>query len=174
MKLPTPWPKPEGYEPPRANDRILIWGAASSVGQLIIQVLKYYGYKHIVGTASPAHHAYLKKLGAAEVYDYRSPTVVDDLLKSAQGGKEAPAFPLIVDCIGSQERTLPPISKIAQSGSTVAVMLPVILKHASNDTAPEYSMDASTSVAWATGVKVSGVRTHFYWKVSFVSATDSN
>ncbi|KAK5631792.1 hypothetical protein RRF57_007506 [Xylaria bambusicola] len=163
LKLPTPWPKPPGYSPPRANDRILIWGAASSVGQLIIQVLRYYGYKHIVGTASPVHHAYLKGIGATEVYDYKSPTVVDDLLRSAQGG-ESPAFPLIVDCIGSQERTLTSLSKVAQSGSTVAVMLPVILKHAGDDTTPEYSMDAGTSVAWATGVHVSGVRTHFYWK----------
>ncbi|KAI1363694.1 GroES-like protein [Xylaria arbuscula] len=163
LKLPTPWHKPSGYQPPRVNDPILIWGAASSVGQLIIQVLKFYGYKHIVGTASPTHHAYLKKLGATKVYDYRSPTVVDDLLKSVEGGA-APAFPLVVDCIGSQERTLTPLSKIAQSGTMVAVMLPVILKHASDELAPEYTMDAGTSVAWAAGVNVSGVRTHFYWK----------
>ncbi|KAI1304381.1 GroES-like protein [Xylaria venustula] len=163
LELPTPWPKPSDYQPPRANERILIWGAASSVGQLIIQVLKYYGYKHIVGTASPNHHAYIRELGATDVYDYKSPTVVEDLLRSAQGGS-GPAFPLIVDCIGSQERTLTPLSQIAQSGSIVAVMLPVILKHASDDTAPEYSMTAGDSVAWATGVTVAGVRTHFYWK----------
>ncbi|KAI3343605.1 GroES-like protein [Ustulina deusta] len=163
LKLPTPWPKPSDYQPPRGDERILIWGAASSVGQLITQVLKYYGYEHIVGTASPNHHAYIRGLGASEVYDYRSPTVVDDLLKGAQED-EAPVFPLIVDCIGSQARTLTPISKIAQSGSTVAVMLPVIVKHAGNETVPEYSMDAGHSVAWATGVNVSGVRTHFYWR----------
>ncbi|TGJ79764.1 hypothetical protein E0Z10_g9007 [Xylaria hypoxylon] len=163
LKLPTPWPKPADYEPPRANERILVWGAASSVGQLTIQVLKYYGYKHIIGTASSNHHAYIKKIGASEVYDYRSPSIVDDLLRSAQRS-EAPVFPLIIDCIGSQERTLAPISKVAQNGSTVAVMLPVIVKHASDETVPEYSMDAGDSVAWATGVNVTGVRTHFYWK----------
>ncbi|RWA14225.1 hypothetical protein EKO27_g868 [Xylaria grammica] len=163
LKLPTPWPKPANYQPPQANERILVWGAASSVGQFIIQVLKYYGYKNIIGTASPVHHAHVKKLGASELYDYRSPSVVEDLLRSAQGS-EAPVFPLIVDCIGSQERTLGPITRIAQSGSTVAVMLPVIVKHASNEAAPEYSMDASESAAWATGVNVLGVRTHFYAK----------
>ncbi|KAI3336867.1 GroES-like protein [Xylariaceae sp. AK1471] len=163
LKLPTPWPKPADYQPPRANERILIWGAASSVGQLTIQVLKYYGYNHIVATASSKHHPYIKKLGASEVYDYRSPTVVDDLLRNAQGD-DALAFPLIVDCIGSQAGTLTPISKVAQSGSTVAVMLPVIVEHASSETAPQYSMDAGRSVEWAAGVNVSGVRTHFYWK----------
>jgi len=166
LKLPTPWPKPADYQPPRANDRILIWSAASSVGQLTIQVLKYYGYRNIIATASPVHHAHIKEIGASEVYDYRSPTIVEDLLRSAQGS-DAPAFPLIVDCIGSQTGTLTAISKIAQSGSIVAVMLPVILKHSSNDTDPEYSMDAEASMTWAAGVKVVGVRTHFYWKVSW-------
>ncbi|KAI8626918.1 GroES-like protein [Xylariaceae sp. FL1651] len=164
LKLPTPWPKPADYQPPRANDRILIWGAASSVGQLTIQVLKYYGYNHIVATASSKHHEYLKHLGASEVYDYRSPTVTEDLLSYAQEGS-TPAYPLIVDCIGSQTGSLKPISKVAQSGSTVAVMLPVIVEHASKDTAPQYSMDAGTSVAWGAGVTVSGVRTFFYWRM---------
>jgi NADPH:quinone reductase-like Zn-dependent oxidoreductase len=165
LKLPTPWPKPAGYQPPRADERILVWGAASSVGQLTIQVLRYYGYRHIVATASSKHHAYIKGLGASEVYDYRSPTVVEDVLKSAQGDSK-PAFPLIVDCIGSQAGTLAAISKVAQRGSTVAVMLPVIVEHATSNDTPQYSMDAGTSVAWAEGVNVSGVRTHFYWKVS--------
>ncbi|KAI2601958.1 GroES-like protein [Hypoxylon sp. NC1633] len=163
LGLPTPWPKPEGYVPPRANERILLWGAASSVGQLTIQVLKFYGYHNLIATASPRHHEFLKKLGAKECFDYRSPTVVDDLLKTQQQG-EGPAFPMIVDCIGSQAGSVEPVSKIARSGTTVAVMLPVILKHASEEEVPEYSMDASTSAEWAEGVDVRGVRTFFYWK----------
>ncbi|KAI1811185.1 GroES-like protein [Poronia punctata] len=155
LKLPTPWPKPADYQPPRADEPILIWGAASSVGQLTIEVLKYYGYKHIVATASSAHHAHIEALGATEVYDYRNPTVVDDLLG------DHGTFPLIVDCIGHQQGTLTPISKIAQSGSVVAVMLPVILRSGAE---PEYSMDATSAVDWAEGVEVSGVRTFFYWK----------
>ncbi|KAF3059334.1 hypothetical protein GL218_05024 [Daldinia childiae] len=109
LGLPTPWPKPKGYIPPRADDPILIWGAASSKG-------------------------------------------------------DAPAFPLIVDCIGSQDGSVGPISKIAQSGTTVAIMLPVIVKHATETDVPEYSMDASTSAQWADGVNVRGVRTFFYWR----------
>ncbi|KAI1439526.1 GroES-like protein [Annulohypoxylon stygium] len=163
LELPTPWPKPEGYVPPRADDNILIWGASSSVGQLTIAVLKFYGYRHIIATASPRHHEYLKSAGAEEVFDYRSPTVVDDLLKTYQQGT-APAFPLIVDCIGSQTGSIGAVSKIAQNGTTVAIMLPVIVKHATEEEAPEYSMDASTSARWAEGVNVRGVRTHFYWK----------
>ncbi|KAI2465555.1 GroES-like protein [Annulohypoxylon bovei var. microspora] len=163
LGLPTPWPKPEGYVPPRADERILIWGASSSVGQLTIAVLKFYGYRHLIATASPQHHKYLKSKGAEEVFDYRSPTIVDDLLATHQP-RDAPAFPLIVDCIGSQAGSIDALSKIARSGTTVAIMLPVILKHATEADAPEYSMDASTSAPWAQGVDVRGVRTHFYWK----------
>ncbi|KAI1375782.1 GroES-like protein [Hypoxylon crocopeplum] len=163
LGLPTPWPKPDGYVPPRANDRILIWGAASSVGQLTIQVLKFYGYRHLIATASPRHHEFLKQLGAEECFDYRSPAVVGDLPKAYQQSN-GPAFPMIVDCIGSQAGSVGPISKIAQSGTTVAIMLPVIVKHATEEDAPEYSMDASTSAQWAKGVNVRGVRTFFYWR----------
>ncbi|KAI1198993.1 GroES-like protein [Nemania serpens] len=164
LKLPTPWPKPPDYAPPRAGERVLVWGAASSVGQLTIQVLAYYGYRRVVATASARHHAHVKGLGASEVYDYRSASVVEDLLGGGGGGGEGPAFPLIIDCIGSRDGSLTPISKLAQAGSTVAVMLPVIVRHAAKDAAPEYSMDAGASAAWAPGVAVSGVRTHFYYK----------
>ncbi|KAI1085520.1 GroES-like protein [Whalleya microplaca] len=163
LGLPTPWPKPKDYVPPRRDDRILIWGAASSVGQTTIQVLKFYGYRQLITTASPVNHEALKGMGVKECFDYRSSTVVQDLLKL--GHEEgAPVFPLIVDCIGSQSGSVTPISKIAQNGSTVAVMLPVILKHATEDEAPEYTMDARSSAQWYDGVHVRGVRTHYYWK----------
>ncbi|KAI0165895.1 GroES-like protein [Xylariaceae sp. FL1272] len=168
LELPTPWPKPAdcvitSFAPPRADDYVLIWGAASSVGQLTIQVLKYYGYKHIVTTASAKHHEYLKELGASEVFDYRRSNVVEHVLRSARSST-TPVYPLIVDCIGSQTGTLEPLSKIAQSGSVVAVMLPVILTHSSDDVIPEYTLDAAAGASWEAGVQVRGVRTHFYWK----------
>ncbi|RYP75501.1 hypothetical protein DL771_002386 [Monosporascus sp. 5C6A] len=167
LDLPTPWPKPEEYTPPRAHDNILIWGASSSVGQYAIQILKFYGYRNLIATASPANHQRLRELGASEVYDYRSPTIVDDLLEPHRKDGASPAFPMIIDCIGSVPGSLRHISKVAQSGSTVAVMLPVILKHATREEAPEYSMDASTSVEWAEGVTPRGVRTHFFWRNEF-------
>ncbi|KAH9887460.1 GroES-like protein [Xylariomycetidae sp. FL2044] len=163
LRIPTPWPRPSGYAPARASERILVWGAASSVGQLLLEVLRYYGYHNLVAVASSRHHEYLRSLGAAECFDYNNPNIVQDLLKTrAEPGQ--PVFPMIVDCIGSQSGSLEPISKVAQSDSRVAVMLPVILKHATEAEAPEYSMDAAASAQWQAGVTVRGVRTHFYWK----------
>ncbi|KAH7041503.1 chaperonin 10-like protein [Microdochium trichocladiopsis] len=166
LNLDTPWPKPENYRPTHADTPILIWGAASSVGQYALQILKFYGYKRLIVTASAQHHAHLQELGASACFDYRSPSVVQDLLKhvtAADKNKEAaPVYPLIIDCIGSQAGSLSPLSRIPQSGSIVAVMLPVILKRATEDQAPEYSMDVEASAKWADGVVTRGVRTHFF------------
>ncbi|KAI0480716.1 GroES-like protein [Xylariaceae sp. FL0804] len=201
LRLPTPRPLPLPPPPPRAAGgapRVLIWGAASSVGQQLLQVLRlYHGHRlRLTATASPRHHAYLRDLGAERCLDYRSPDVVADLLDvgtaatigtgngggdddddddddddaraaaaaSAAEAEAGPTYSHIVDCIGSLDGSLKHLARVAQPGATVAVMLPVILRHATADEAPEYSLDASAGIPWAAGVDVRGVRTHFYWK----------
>jgi hypothetical protein len=77
----------------------------------------------------------------------------------------SPAVPFILDCIGSKAGSLAQEAKIAQRGTKVAVLLPVILQDATEDTPPEYSMEAESQAQWAEGVEVRGVRTHFYAKV---------
>ncbi|KAK8016025.1 hypothetical protein PG991_008913 [Apiospora marii] len=172
LGLPTPWPKPEGYVPARADAPVLVWGAASSVGQSALQLLRWYGYRH-----------YLRGLGASACFDYRDLDVAAKLLaaasemhdKSGAGAKET--IPYIIDCIGSRDGSLRPIleGKIAQPKSIVAVMLPVILTHASPDQTPEYSMDAGEvargllgpgAAEEDSGVAVKGVRTFFVYEKS--------
>ncbi|ETS75341.1 hypothetical protein PFICI_12285 [Pestalotiopsis fici W106-1] len=169
LDLPTPFPKPADYVPERAEEPILIWGAASSVGQQAIQVLKYYGYRNLIATASPAHHDYLRQLGATEAIDYRDPDVAERLLSVGKKvrGDTQPVIPMVIDCIGSQEGSLNSIAKVAQRGTRVAVMLPVILKHASNEQIPEYSMEVQAAAPWAEGVEPRGVRTHFVYNNAF-------
>jgi hypothetical protein len=77
--------------------------------------------------------------------------------------------PLILDCIASKQGSLSPISKIAKRGSTVAVLLPVIVRDSSETETPIYSMDVQAEVEWEEGVDVRGVRTHFYLDVSLTS-----
>jgi NADPH:quinone reductase-like Zn-dependent oxidoreductase len=167
LKLELPWPVPQGYTPKQADDLILIWGASSSVGVYAVQVFRHWGFKNIVAVASEKQHAYLRSIGATETFDYRKQDVVDKILQFISDRTE-PKLPYIIDCIGSLEGTLRLLSKIAQRGSTVAVMLPVILKDATLEEEPEYEMDVSKVLAgqWADGVEVRGVRTHFYLSVS--------
>jgi hypothetical protein len=74
--------------------------------------------------------------------------------------------PFILDCIASKYGSLEKIAKIAQKGTKVAALLPVIVKDASDTEAPEYAMDVQASADWVEGVEARGVRTHFYQEVS--------
>jgi len=163
LGLPLPWPRPDNPQPQHANDPILIWGGASSVGQYALQILRYYGYRNLFAVASRKNHDYIRSLGAAQVFDYRDSNVWTSILEAASASRSAePAVPFILDCIGSKFGSLAPISKIAQKGSKVAVLLPVIVRDATEEVAPEYAMDVKNSADWTEGVDARGVRTHFY------------
>ncbi|EOA87075.1 uncharacterized protein SETTUDRAFT_153833 [Exserohilum turcica Et28A] len=156
LGLETPWPKPVDYLPPRADDAILIWGGSSSVGQFAIQILRYYGYKNILTTASQKHHEKLRSFGAKEVLDYNDAGVVASI--RARAGH----VPLILDCIGSKNGSIAPIARIAKRGTKVAVLLPVVVRDSSETEDPVYEMDVSRAATWDDGVDCRGVRTHFY------------
>lgn len=163
-----PWPKPEDYVPKEAEDTILIWGGSSSVGQYALQVLKWYGYKNVIATARKQHHDKLRRYGAVQCFDYRDSSVIEEIKNYAERRGTHPSIPYILDCIGSQEGSLRPLAKIAESGSKVAVLLPVILKHAATGIKPEYTHDVEGSADWQSGVEAQGVRTHFYLDNKFL------
>ncbi|KAF4554193.1 Zinc-binding dehydrogenase-like protein 18 [Elsinoe fawcettii] len=159
LGLSLPWPKPEGYTP-EDNRPILVWGASSSVGQYCIQVLKYYGYIKVLAVASKRQHQYLKSLGAIKTFDYSEDDVVSQL-------KALGSLPYIIDCIGSQDKSLALIAQIAQSGAKVAIMLPVIVRDATETEEPIYEMDVQKAASWSEGVDARGVRTHFWQQNEF-------
>ena len=64
---------------------LLVWGGTTSVGTNAIQLAVAAGYE-VIATASPRHFSYVKRLGAGEVFDYHSPTVVRDI-RNALAGK---------------------------------------------------------------------------------------
>jgi threonine dehydrogenase-like Zn-dependent dehydrogenase len=67
----------EGRDP--TGVPILIWGGASAVGSAAIQVARAAGFDPVLTTASPKNHDSLKEAGATRVFNYSSPTVVDDI-----------------------------------------------------------------------------------------------
>lgn len=58
---------------------LLIWGGSTSVGSNAIQLAKAAGYE-VITTASPRNFDYVKKLGASQVFDYKSPSVIQDII----------------------------------------------------------------------------------------------
>lgn len=63
---------------------VLIWGGSTSVGCNAIQLAVASGFE-VVTTASPRNFELVKRLGAAQVSDYNSKTVVEDITHALQG-----------------------------------------------------------------------------------------
>lgn len=76
IRLGLPW------KPASQQGNFLVWGAGSSVGSVAVQFARILGFT-VFATASPQHHEYIKKLGAAQVFDYKDPNVVQDIIDAA-------------------------------------------------------------------------------------------
>ncbi len=63
---------------------LLVWGGSTSVGSNAIQLAVAAGYE-VVTTSSPRNFDYVKKLGASQVFDYNSETVVEDVIEAFKG-----------------------------------------------------------------------------------------
>jgi NADPH:quinone reductase-like Zn-dependent oxidoreductase len=81
---------------------VLIWGGSSSVGSNAIQLGVASGYE-VITVASPKNFDYVKRLGASQVFDYNSHTVVEEILGAFQGK----ALTGVLDCIGGSACWIP-------------------------------------------------------------------
>lgn len=70
--------------PVSTGQTLLIWGGSTSVGSNAVQLAVAAGYE-VVTTASPRNFDYVRTLGASQVFDYHSVTVVPDLIAALQG-----------------------------------------------------------------------------------------
>jgi hypothetical protein len=84
MNAPSAAPTPTGKT-------LLVWGGSTSVGSNAIQLAVAAGYD-VITTASPRNFAYVKRLGAREAFDYRSKTVVSDIVSALRGREIAGAL----------------------------------------------------------------------------------
>jgi len=76
---------------PATGQTVLVWGGSTSVGCNAVQLAVAAGYE-VFATASPKNFQYLRKLGAARVFDYDSSTVVDDVLAALRDKMTAGAL----------------------------------------------------------------------------------
>jgi NADPH:quinone reductase-like Zn-dependent oxidoreductase len=84
LQYPSLSPKPTGKT-------LLVWGGSTSVGSNAIQLAVAAGYE-VFTTPSPRNFEYVKKLGASKAFDYRSKTVIDDLVRAFEGKTTAGAI----------------------------------------------------------------------------------
>ncbi|TVY59517.1 Zinc-binding alcohol dehydrogenase domain-containing protein cipB [Lachnellula cervina] len=99
---------------------LLVWGGASSVGSNGIQLAVAAGYE-VLTTASPKNFDYAKKLGASQVFDYHSKTIVADLVEALKGKTVAG----VLDAVGADGATQKSLDILAQGegGKLVATVL---------------------------------------------------
>ena len=112
LKLPSINPKP-------SSETVLVWSGATSVGCNGIQLARAAGYE-VIATSSPKNFEYLKKLGAGHVFDYNSPSVVEDIVAALSGKSFAGAL----HTVGSSDACFTVASK-ASGNQFVASTLPL-------------------------------------------------
>ncbi|OTA69999.1 GroES-like protein [Hypoxylon sp. EC38] len=99
--LALPYPRIGGA--PRTGKSVMIWGGASGVGSNAIQLAKAAGFD-VVTTCSARNFEYVLGLGADKVFDYKSATVVDDVVAEIDKGvcvgvfQAAGPFDAVVPC----------------------------------------------------------------------------
>jgi NADPH:quinone reductase-like Zn-dependent oxidoreductase len=69
----------------RAGQTVLVTAAAGGTGAFAVELAKHLG-AHVLATASPSNHPFLRALGADEVLDYHDPDVLDRLRRLQPDG----------------------------------------------------------------------------------------
>jgi NADPH:quinone reductase-like Zn-dependent oxidoreductase len=153
LQHPSVPPKPTGKT-------LLVWGGSTSVGSNAIQLAVAAGYE-VVSTASPRNFDYLRSLGASQVFDYNSKTVVADIVAALKGktvagaiaigqGSTAPCFDIIHACKGDKfvSTASGPIAldRLPERGGLTPSMILTFV---------------TSGVAMAIKARVQGIRTKF-------------
>jgi len=95
LGLPLP---ASGTKPSSSGKSVLVWGGSSSVGAAAVQLAVGAGVK-VVSVASQHNIDKVKDLGASAVFDYKSSSVVDDIVAALEGTD----FAGVCDCIGTPD-----------------------------------------------------------------------
>lgn len=98
---------------------VLVWGGSSSVGCNAIQLAVASGYQ-CVAVASSYNEGLIKKLGADEVVDYRSLTVVEDAVRAIRGRRLAGTL----HATGSMDDCFAVVSRCEGSRRVAATLTP--------------------------------------------------
>lgn len=121
LPLPSLNPQPSGKA-------ILVWGGSSSVGSTAIQLSVASGLE-VISTASKLNHSLVKSVGATTVLDYKSPTIVQDVVSVLSGRELVGIFDAI-----SEPESMRPVSEILdQVGShKVGLVVPPTIELSKN------------------------------------------
>ncbi|KUL83203.1 hypothetical protein ZTR_10004 [Talaromyces verruculosus] len=126
-------PLPSSEDVQQRNETILVWGGASSVGSVAIQLAAAAGLT-VVATASPRNHGFVRACGAHTILDYKSPTVVGDIANMLRNVRFVGVFDSI-----AETQSFEAITKIVNTLGTKVKIASVLPYDKSTETfAPKY------------------------------------
>ncbi|KAJ7590304.1 chaperonin 10-like protein, partial [Mycena floridula] len=115
LELNAPFSNSPFHFPVSKNIKLLIYSASTSVGMFTIELVKLLDCKIYV-TASSRNHQKLLAMGVDAVFDYNSPTWVEDVRNTSGGITHA------VDCISEDESTARVSQAFGADGGKIAVI----------------------------------------------------
>jgi len=141
--------------PKAIGTTLLVWGGSTSVGSNAIQLAVAAGYE-VITTSSPRNFDYVTKLGASQVFDYNSATVVADVIAALKGktiagalaigsGSADACLDVVHACDGHKFVSLASTPVSFENGMTVRVVLQLV----------------SCNVSLQVKSRVRGIRTKF-------------
>ena len=152
----------------RTGEVVLVWGGSTSVGSNAIQLAVAAGYD-VVTTASPHNSAHVLALGASEVFDHHSPTVVADLVAALAGRT-------VVGAVAIGSTSLPACVQVVAASTgrklVVAASTPVSFEGLGEADRPRFALPrtmlrvAGKTIAQQVRARRAGVRTPFVFGTS--------
>ncbi|EJD42188.1 GroES-like protein [Auricularia subglabra TFB-10046 SS5] len=103
------------------DESFLIYGASTTVGQFVLQILRLAGCTRVIAVASSSNHGLLRSLGASHTLDYHNADWPQQVL-AANGGPVKYAIDII-----STESSLRGLAAAVNTSSKVAIVLPIKL-----------------------------------------------
>jgi hypothetical protein len=151
--------------PAPAGKTLLVWGGSTSVGSNAIQLAVAAGYD-VIATASPRNFDYVKRLGARAAFDYRSRTVISDIVTALHGREIAGALAI---GLGSAAACID-IAGACHGNRFVALATPAVSfddvpagRGRLRRLAPAAARMIAGNVTLALRARLRGVRTKFIW-----------
>jgi NADPH:quinone reductase-like Zn-dependent oxidoreductase len=152
------------------GETVVVWGGSTSVGLNAVQLAVAAGYR-VVTTASPANHALLHELGAAEAVDYRDAEVVAKVV-AAVGGQ--PVVGVLAIATGSAE---PCVAIAALTGAKRVALASPSVSFYDQPRRPGLSRRRAVMIARLVAGNVAlqlrclrhGIRARFVWGSTLVS-----
>ena len=135
------------------ENSILIWGGTSSVGLYAVQIAQLFGFT--IATTCTNSEA-VKKVGlrASHIFNYRSPTVVEDVAKAL------PDIAYVFDTIGSETSSAQASRAVRHTGGILCTVRPGKL-HTEDI---ESRVRATDVLVWTAFLKEHKYKEH-YWPV---------